>query len=732
MSSNRARDEFKERVKQSVNLVEVVGQHVLLKKVGSNYTGLCPFHQERSPSFSVSETKQFFHCFGCKAGGDVFEFITKLHGVSFVEALEEMAERAKLEMPSAQYASEASLSPADRAAIEAKRQKTQLQYKLTRFVAKYYHDHLARDPRTEAYLRSRGVDEETQRAFYLGSTPAGWSPLSKRLLDAKAPIELARELGLVRESTKAPTGAGTVPYFDLFRDRVLFPILDVRGKVVGFGGRALTKTADGPKYLNSTESALFQKSKTLYGLYQSQKAIRAEDVVIVVEGYFDYLALYSAGFQNVVATCGTALTADHLKVLKRFASKIILLFDSDAAGRSATIRSMELALGLGIVLYGGELPIGRDVDEILYPPVAPPLPAVANAPVEVPAPPPPPAVLSDAGRAKVETLLKAAPSILDREIDRAVSEAGEDMERKSIALKQIGEWLGSFHDEVGREMRIEKVCRDLGVSRAVLQRAAAVSANPNSVHAHPAPNAGPAIRMAGGGNPGSGNASNGNQSMSSVSAPRIAALGPVSPPAGLSANRSNDPPSGTPTGPSRGPSNQGPGGPVAAPVARSTPPARKLPVTALDRGLLRGALRGGEFLEMLREASDHLPEGGTLEELVQHPDMRRLFARTLAGERPAPDWEDDLSESAPRTFLREELLEIGREPPPKGTPAEGAPFGLKDFQIVVRKGLQKEWARFSQRFKLELTVDGDLTRSQEWLDVQNKIKELGNFYDQNE
>jgi DNA primase len=657
---SRVDPSFIQRVKDGVNIVEVVGQHVLLKKTGANYVGLCPFHQERSPSFSVSEAKQLFHCYGCKKGGDVVKFVMELHGSSFSDTVEELAERANLPLPKT-FVSDDSLSPAEQDALKLKREKLQLQYKLNRYVAKFYHDHLNADARTVEYLRRRGVDEEMQKLFYLGSTPSGWSPLSKKLIDAKAPLDLAKEMGLIRESTKAQPGG--IPSFDLFRDRVMFPILDVKGKVVGFGGRTLSVNPDGPKYLNSSESPIFQKSKTLYGLFHSQKSIRAEDSVIVVEGYFDFLALYRAGFQNVVATCGTALTQDHLKTLRRFASKIILLFDSDSAGEQATLKSMELGLSLGMVLYSSELPAKKDVDEVLF--------GSGDAAT---------GALIESGRLHVETLLKNAKAILDREIERCIRSANESVEKKSLAAKQIGEWLRQFQDPIGREVRIEKVCRDLGVSRGVIDPNLKSGGGPIQSAQRPF------------GSPQNGGAGPFRPISSLPAAPsgQMAFLRP--PNSGVAANRAS------------------------------------FGVSGLDKTLLKGILQGGQFLEMIREAEAHLPEGWKLEELVQQSDIRVLFTRVLGGENPQSDWESEIQESGVRTLFREGLLRAEKT----AETEPGDEFNLKDFQVVVRKALQKVWARFSQRLLPELTVQGDLSRSQEWLDVQNKIKELGNFYDQNE
>lgn len=661
---------FIEKVKSQVNLVEIVGSHVLLKKTGANYVGLCPFHQERSPSFSVSETKQLFHCYGCKKGGDVIKFIMELHGTSFTEAIEELAEKARLPIPKA-FGLDEALTPEQRKLIEEKKERTQIQYKLNRFVAKFYHDHLMIDRRTQDYLKSRGITPETQKLFYLGSTPFGWSPLSKKLIEAKAPTAIAMSMGLIRES-KQPQQSG-ISTFDLFRNRVMFPILDVRGKVVGFGGRTLPHSQSegegdkGPKYLNSTESPLFQKSKILYGLYQSQKSIRAEDTVIIVEGYFDYLALYQAGFQNVVATCGTALSQEHLKVLKRIASKIILLFDSDKAGEIATLKSMELGLTLGVVLYAAVLPKGKDVDEVLY----------SESPEG-----------KEAGKKEVRAILDGAEPLIDREIQALTRTSNKNIESKSAAVKQIGEWLRLFQDPIGRSIRVEKVCKDFGISEALLMQA-------------------------------------------------VGGQGFSNPPRNESGNTShfsgfNLPPQSF--GGQKGSFGKPPSPVNKEPLKMLKKPLKTKPhVLLLDQKILKGLLLKGEFLEMFEESKGYLPEGVGLVDLVQHPDIRLIISQIIQGQNLTIEFQNEIEDEEVRTLFREALL---ADPQNGALKQVEAPFSIKDFQVVVRKALKEVWARFSHKLLNEMIpeMNGDqnFSKSQEWLDVQLKIKELDNFNDQNE
>lgn len=445
MAKGQFTPQLLQRIRESVNLVEIVGEHVVLRKSGGNHSGLCPFHSERSPSFSVSESKQLYHCYGCKKGGDLFSFVMEMHGVSFPEAVEELAERARVALPKDLEAA-SSQDPEVAKRRDAQREKQALAHKLNRFVAAYYHQFLGqpRGAQAAAYIANRGVNEELQRAFYVGAAPSDWDALSLHLAAKKAPLPLALELGLIRPSQK---GAGHV---DLFRGRVIFPILDLRGKVAGFGGRLLGD-GDGPKYLNSVESFLFHKSKLAFGLYQAQKHIREKDEIILVEGYFDVLALVAAGFQNVVSTCGTALTSEHLQLFRRFGSRIIVLFDGDKAGIAATERAMEIGLDHGLVLYGAALPGGMDPDEILF---------NQETGREHPE-----------GRARMAQILAAAQPLLDRRIEEATLAASQNSENKTQAIKRVAAWLARFQDTVGRNVRAQAFIQNLGISRQTWEEA---------------------------------------------------------------------------------------------------------------------------------------------------------------------------------------------------------------------------------------------------------------------
>ncbi|MCM2322591.1 MAG: DNA primase [Oligoflexia bacterium] len=449
--SRKISAELLQKVKGAVNIVEVIGEHVVLRKSGANFSGLCPFHSERTPSFSVSEAKQLYHCYGCRKGGDLVSFVMELHGLDFREAIEELAERARIPLPKEwDGGGGADEDPEARRRRDEAREKLATALKLNRFVAHFYHQQLAENPAVSKYFRSRGLNDELIRSFYLGAAPAGWEGLAGYLAAKKAPLPLATELGVIRPSTKGQ-GTNSSGYFDLFRNRAIFPIIDLRGRVAGFGGRAMPGGDENPKYLNSPESFIFHKGKLAFGLYQAQKHIREKDEVILVEGYFDVLALHAAGFQNVIASCGTALTPDHLSIFRRFASRIVVLFDGDKAGIAATERAMELGLEHGWVIQGAAMPAGLDPDEVLFD-------QQTGEPLV-------------GGREKMAGILKDAQPLVDVRIADAIRSSEQGSEARTLAIKQIGAWLAKYTDPVGREVRAQHVQTQLGISRELLERA---------------------------------------------------------------------------------------------------------------------------------------------------------------------------------------------------------------------------------------------------------------------
>jgi DNA primase len=314
-----------------VDIVDVVGRHVQLKKGGANLMGLCPFHGEKSPSFSVSPSKQFYYCFGCGASGDAIRFLTEHTGASFRDAVTELAQQVGLQVP------DDTRSDDERQAAAQVRQRQQTLAEVLERAARHYRQQLKTTPRAVDYLKGRGLTGEIAARFGLGYAPEGWHALAGAFAQYDDPLLV--EAGLVIEHQE--DGAEARRY-DRFRDRVMFPIRAVGGETIGFGARVLDRGE--PKYLNSPETPVFVKGRELYGLYESRAGIRARGLALVVEGYMDVVALAQSGFDNAVATLGTACTEEHVRKLFRFTDAVVFSFDGDAAGRRAATRALEAAL----------------------------------------------------------------------------------------------------------------------------------------------------------------------------------------------------------------------------------------------------------------------------------------------------------------------------------------------------------------------------------------------------
>jgi DNA primase len=338
----RFSDDKLEEVRTRADIVEVIGAHVRLKRAGRNFVGLCPFHNEKTPSFSVNAERGFFHCFGCGAGGTVFNFVMRTEGLSFPEAIESLARRYGVTLP--ERGAEAGPGAGERdAALRANQVATDF---FAHVLWKTPDGAAARE-----YLSARGVTAETARTFGLGFAPERPANLA-RALEKRGLLAAAVRLGLVKQD-----GVGTR---DMFRGRLMFPIRDGQGRVLAFGGRVLDQRL--PKYINSPESPLYSKSRNVYGLYEARAAIASADRAIVVEGYLDAIAVWQAGFKETVASLGTALTVDQLRVLGRHTRNVLACFDGDAAGRKASLRALEIFLAAGLLGRGIFIPPGFDPD----------------------------------------------------------------------------------------------------------------------------------------------------------------------------------------------------------------------------------------------------------------------------------------------------------------------------------------------------------------------------------
>ena len=317
-----------EEVRRRSDIVEVISEYLPLRGAGGNYKALCPFHSEKTPSFTVTRQKQIFHCFGCGVGGNVFHFIMKYEQMSFPEAVVSLAQRFGVPLPRSRAHPTTSTGEAH---------KEQL-YRLNEMAAEYYHKVLLSMPQGEkarAYLKRRGIEERSVQMFKLGYAPAVWDGLLRYATERGCPPPRLVEVGLIKARDE---GHG---FYDRFRDRLIFPIYNTTGRVVALGGRLLENLPDVPKYLNSPETAIYKKGQLLYGLQVAKQAIRRSGQVLIVEGYLDLISVVQAGIENIVATLGTALTRHHVQLLKAYANEAVLVFDGDQAGRSAALRGKE-------------------------------------------------------------------------------------------------------------------------------------------------------------------------------------------------------------------------------------------------------------------------------------------------------------------------------------------------------------------------------------------------------
>jgi DNA primase len=346
--------EFIEKVSEANNLVDIISQYTQLKSSGSGLMGRCPFpdHPEKTASFSVSEVKQVYHCFGCHKKGNIFTFLQQYNGMSFKESVEYLADRAHIALPKATE----SQSHSD--LLQVKRKQI---LKANQISNEFFRKNLKDLPSTHPvnqYVQKRGLTAEIIESFQIGYSAEDWEGLVKELSQKNISLNLAEEAKLVKARSSGKTG-----YFDLFRERLMFPILSVMGETLGFGGRIIA-TGE-PKYLNSPETPVFHKGKILYGLYQTAKYIRSQDQVVIVEGYMDLISLYAAGIKNSAATMGTALTFDHAKILSRMTKNVVVLFDGDAAGQEAAERSLPILLSADVYPKGFILPNQMDPDDFV-------------------------------------------------------------------------------------------------------------------------------------------------------------------------------------------------------------------------------------------------------------------------------------------------------------------------------------------------------------------------------
>lgn len=418
---------FADRVKQQADIVRVVGEYVRLKKNGQNFTGLCPFHSEKTPSFAVHPVKQIYHCFGCGVGGDVFKFVMEMDKCDFMEAVRTVADKCGIATPAARER-----SPEDRREQHQRTALVELHREAAAFFARQL-ESTSEGKAARGYLADRGLDSEAIARFGLGYAPSGGDALL-RYLKSKYPEKLIELAGL------ASRDASGRPY-DRFRRRIMFPISNEAGKVVAFGGRALGE--DLPKYLNSPETPIYVKSSVLYHLDRAKEAIRAADAAILVEGYMDTIAVARGGLGNVIASCGTSLTESQVKLLSRFTRRIIVNYDPDTAGQAATERSLSLLLEHNCDVRVLALPGGKDPDTFIRTEGAP----------------------------AYRKLLEQAPAYLDYLIGRARQLGVASAEQKLRAMNFLMPFVQRIPNALLRSEWASRIAQQLAIDEPVLREA---------------------------------------------------------------------------------------------------------------------------------------------------------------------------------------------------------------------------------------------------------------------
>ena len=357
-------EEFTNKVRDNSDILTVISKYVALKRRGSQYWGCCPFHNEKTPSFTVSPEKGFFYCFGCHIGGNIFRFISLIEHITYFEAVKLQAERLNIPLPT----SNQNKTPSE---LKLDQQKKDL-YEINTLAKNFFHSCLVNTQYGEVgrkYLKLRGITDETIKDFEIGFAPDSWNALSKALIKKKG--KTSEQLIMAGLAKLKKNG---LDIYDNFRNRVMIPIVDINGKVVGFGGRILDEQKsfvnqnnfEVPKYLNSPETLIFNKKNLLFGLNKALLEIRNLGYVIIVEGYMDVISVYSAGIKNVVASLGTAFTEEQAKLLSRFTQKIIFCYDNDAAGQKATMRALEIFLNPGAEIKIVVVPDAKDPDEYIH------------------------------------------------------------------------------------------------------------------------------------------------------------------------------------------------------------------------------------------------------------------------------------------------------------------------------------------------------------------------------
>ncbi|WP_430882946.1 DNA primase [Fusibacter sp. JL216-2] len=417
-----------EVILESINIVDLISEYTPLKRTGRNYKGLCPFHNEKTPSFSVSEDKQFYHCFGCGVGGDAIKFVQEIENFDFLDAIEYLADKYGVDIDAYKNTNSGKAEPAIPPEVK------KALYAISREAAIMYYKELPKSSEAMEYIKRRGLDQSIIKKFGLGFAPDDWHFVHKRLSKNDRIEKLLIRAGLVAKSPK-----GNV--YDYFRNRIMFPIRDIKGNVIAFGGRVMD--GSNPKYLNSPETDIFNKSNTLYGLNLAKNTLSDSRQVIVTEGYMDVISLHQQGVENAVATLGTALTTQHGRILSRYADEIVICYDSDSAGQKAALRSIDVLQGLDAKVKILTLGDNMDPDDFIR----------------------------SKGRTEFENRVKTAKSTIDFRLDliRVKLDLRDDEDRIDY-VKGAVEIFKSVKDAVQRNIYIDKVAKQAMVDPALIKQ----------------------------------------------------------------------------------------------------------------------------------------------------------------------------------------------------------------------------------------------------------------------
>ena len=416
-----------EEIRSAANIVDIISEYVPLRKRGRNFLGLCPFHTEKTPSFTVNEEKQIYHCFGCHAGGNVYKFLMEYEKISFVEAVQDLAKRTGITLEF------------DENISEEKQSEQEILYDTNTLAARYFSDNLLNSTEGEIgreYFNKRKIKSQTLRAFGLGYALNGWENFIEFAKEKKLDLEKAVQLGLIGRNKDGRL-------FDKFSGRIIFPIFSPNGRVVAFAGRILENREGTAKYLNSPESLIYTKGKILYGLSFAKDEIRRQDKAILVEGYMDLISLYQNGIKNVVAVSGTALTEDQVLLLSRYTKNIVLLFDADTAGIKASMRSIELLLKRDMEIKIVSLPSGEDPDSYV----------------------------NNYGKEKFEELIRYAQNFM--EYQSAYYESlgmFEDPAKTSEAIRDLVKPVALINDELKRALIIKSIAKKFNLREKLLEK----------------------------------------------------------------------------------------------------------------------------------------------------------------------------------------------------------------------------------------------------------------------